>query len=234
MRTLRMPALAVVIGGIYALGALLTFWYLSAPETGVAFFPPAGLTLAALLMTPRRSWPLWLAAVAVAEIWIDLAHGQTIPMASGFAAANVAEPLIGASLFLIFMKRQGTAPRRDLVRYIVCAVAIGPFIGGMIGGFTATIAGSAGFASTSAKWWLGDALGVLVVATPVLAWKRRYFYPIKAGLPETIGIALLAIALTVIPSIFLNGSFTYMVAGVLMLAALRGGPFGVGLSGFAV
>jgi signal transduction histidine kinase len=234
MRTLRMPALAVAIGGIYALGALLTFWYLSAPETGVAFFPPAGLTLAALLMTPRRSWPLWLAAVAVAEIWIDLAHGQTIPMASGFAAANIAEPLIGASLFLIFMKRQGTAPRRDLVRYIVCAVAIGPFIGAMIGGSTATLFGTASFASTSAKWWLGDALGVLVVATPILAWKRRHFYPIKAGLPETIGIALLAIALTVIPSIFFKGSFTYMVAGVLMLAALRGGPFGVGISGFAV
>src|SRR5580765_211170 len=133
-----MVALAAVIGGIYALGALLTFWYLSAPETGVAFFPPAGLTLATLLLTPRRTWPLWLTAVAVAEIWIDLAHGQTILMAGGFAAANVAEPLIGASLYLIVTKRQGGTPRRDLMRYVVCAVLCGPFIGGMIGGLTAT------------------------------------------------------------------------------------------------
>src|SRR4029079_16782552 len=66
------------------------------------------------------------------------------------------------------------------------------------------------------------------------AWKRRHFYPIKARLPETIGIALLAIALTIIPAIYLKGSFTYMVAGVLMLSALRGGPFGVGISGLAV
>jgi len=129
MRTLRALALAVVIGGIYALGALLTFWYLSAPETGVAFFPPAGLTIAVLLLTPRRSWPLWLAAVAVAEIWIDLAHGQTILMAAGFATANVVEPLIGASLFLMATKRHGLAPRRDLVTYIACAVAVGPFVG---------------------------------------------------------------------------------------------------------
>ena len=93
-----------------SLGALLTFWYFSAPETGVAFFPPAGLTLAVLLLTPRRSWPLWLAAVAVAEIWIDLAHGQTIFMAAGFATANVAEPLIGASLFLMAANDTGLAP----------------------------------------------------------------------------------------------------------------------------
>jgi signal transduction histidine kinase len=234
MRTLRMLALAVVVGGIYALGALLTFWYFSAPETGVAFFPPAGLTLATLLLTRRRTWPLWLAAFAVAEIWIDLAHGQTLFMAVGFATANVVEPLIGASLFLVGMKRQGSAPRRDLLRYIVCAVVIGPIVGATIGGLVTVIAGTGAFASTAAKWWLGDALGVLVVATPILAWKRRDFYPTRAGLPETIGIALVAVALTVIPSIHYDASFTYMVAGVLMLAALRGGPFGVGVSGFAV
>ena len=51
---------------------------------------------------------------------------------------------------------------------------------------------------------------------------------------EPLGIALLAIALTIIPAIYLKGSFTYMVAGVLMLSALRGGPFGVGISGLAV
>jgi len=234
MSAMRKLGLAVVIGGIYALGALLTFWYFSAPESGVAFFPPAGLTLATLLLTRRRTWPLWLAAFAVAEIWIDLAHGQTLFMAIGFATANVVEPLIGASLYLIGMKRQGMSPRRDLARYITCAVLIGPLIGGMIGGAVAAIAGTGAFASTAGKWWLGDALGVLVVATPILAWKRRDFYPTKAGLPETIGIAALAVALTVIPSIHFDASITYMVAGVLMLAALRGGPFGVGVSGFAV
>ena len=34
---LRYLALAVVIGCLYALGALLTFWYLDAPEAGAAF-----------------------------------------------------------------------------------------------------------------------------------------------------------------------------------------------------
>src|SRR4051812_32860185 len=94
MRASRVVAQVVVVGGLYALGALLTFWYFHAPEKGVAFFPPAGLTVATLLLTRRRMWPLWLAAVAVAEIAVDLTHGQSIVMAAGFAAANVVEPLV--------------------------------------------------------------------------------------------------------------------------------------------
>src|SRR4051812_19953247 len=45
------------LSGLYALGALLPFWYLKAPDAGAAFFPPAGLTVAALALTPRRTWP---------------------------------------------------------------------------------------------------------------------------------------------------------------------------------
>ncbi len=234
MRSVRMLALAVAVGGLYALGALLTFWYFMSPESGVAFFPPAGLTLAVLVLTSRRNWPLLLAAVAVAEITIDLSHGQTMFMALGFAAANVVEPFIGASLITRDSKWEQRTPRRYLLRYIVGAVVIGPFVGGMIGSAVATVAGTGNFIVTWANWWLGDAIGVLVVATPVLAWRRRRFFEVQAGLPELVGIAVLAVALTVIPSTFFGVSFTYMVAGVLMLAALRGGPLGVGISGFAV
>ena len=216
-------------------GALLTFWYFSAPETGVAFFPPAGLTLATLLLTPRRTWPLWLAAVAVAEIWIDLAHGQTLFMAVGFATANVAEPLVGASLFLIGMKRQGIAPRRDLARYVVCAVAVGPFDrrhDRRLGRRdrrqrepSRRRRPSGGSATRSACSWsrLPCSRGSAATSTrPRPGFPRRSASPCSRS------------PLTVIPAIHFDGSFTYMVAGVLMLAALRGGPFGVGVSGFAV
>jgi integral membrane sensor domain MASE1 len=89
-----------VLAGLYVAGALVTFWYFNAPESGVAFFPPAGLTVATLLITPRRTWPFWLVAFAIAEISVDLVHGQTVFMAVGFAGANIVEPLVGARLFL--------------------------------------------------------------------------------------------------------------------------------------
>ena len=171
MRSIRMLALAVCSAAPTRSLALLTFWYFSNPQSGVVFFPSAGLTLAALLLTRRRTWPLWLAAVAVAEISIDLAHGQTLFMAVGFATANVVEPLVAATLISGSKNHLDAAPRRYLLRYVACAVIIGPLVGGLIGGPVAAIAGTGDFASTAAKWWLGDAIGVLVVATPVLAWR---------------------------------------------------------------
>ena len=231
MRRISPLALAACVGGAYALLALLTFWYFDAPEAGVAFFPSAGITVAALLLTRRRNWPLVLAAVAVAEIWIDLAHGQTVFMAAGFATANVVEPLLAAVLIVTGSRLLGAGPRSQVVRYFAGAVLIGPLVGGLIGGTVATIAGTGGFPSTPAKWWLGDALGVLVVATPLLAWKRRDFYEISARLPELIGLAAMAGVITVVPSGFFHESLAYVAAGVLMIAAIRGGPFGVSLAG---
>ena len=234
MRSTRRLALAVLFGCAYALGALLTIWYFNTPKAGAAFFPSAGLTLAMLLLTPRRTWPLWLAAVAVAEISIDLVHGETMFMAVGFAAANIVEPLLAATLIAIGAGHLRDGPRSYLLRYVACAVVIGPFVGGLIGGTVVAIATPSGFVSTSAAWWLGDGLGVLVVATPVLAWRRRGFYPVSSGIPEMVAFAAFAVAITVVPSVFFNDSFAYIAAALLMVAAIRGGPLAVGISGLGL
>jgi len=168
----RLAAVAVALGGLYALGALLPFWYLGAPEAGAAFFPPAGLTVCVLGLSPRRTWPLWLAVVATAEIAVDLTHGQTIGMALGFAAANVVEPLLGTTA-LIWATRRLSTMRAQLAGYVATAVALGPVAGAAIGATTAiVVGGGSGWFSIAGKWWIGDALGVLVVATPILAWSR--------------------------------------------------------------
>src|SRR5215213_2311866 len=136
LRWAWMSAAAFALGGLYAVGALLPFWFFSSPDAGAAFFPSAGVTLAALALTPRRTWPLFLAAVAVAEVAVDLTHGQAVPMALGFAAANVVEPLVGAAT------TRGLAPRVRSLRgrlllFVSCAVLLGPMVGGAIGGLVA-------------------------------------------------------------------------------------------------
>jgi signal transduction histidine kinase len=196
------------------------------------FFPPAGLTLAALLLTRRRTWPLWLTAVAIAEISVDLAHHQTIFMALGFATANVVEPLLGAHL--LTTKCRGVGPRRYLVGFVAFAVVVGPCLGGLVGSTVSTIAGTGSFFSTWGKWWLGDAVGVLVVAPPFLAWSRRRYYQVPAQLPEVFAIAATALLVVVVPALVSHESYGYLVLPILMWAAFRGGPLGVGISGFVV
>ena len=92
----RLLALFALIAVAYALGAELSW---QSFDSGTAFgFPPAGITVAAMLLTSRRYWPAVIAAIVVSEVGVDLQHGLTLSAALAAAAANVVEPVVGASL----------------------------------------------------------------------------------------------------------------------------------------
>jgi signal transduction histidine kinase len=213
---------------------LLSYWYLTPDGASASFFPPAGLTLATLLLAPRKTWPLWLATVAVTEITIDLARDSTAFMAFGYAVANVVEPLIGATLMLALARRAPQTERRMLWTYVACAVVAGPCVGGMIGAGVTALSDAGGHFSTWGQWWLGDALGVLVVATPLLALARREHNVLNPPRWELAVIAVAAAAVAVVPPVYFHESFGYAVLPVMIIAALRGGPVSVGVSGFSV
>jgi signal transduction histidine kinase len=225
----------VVLGGLYAIGALLPFWYLSSPEAGSAFFPAAGLTLALLTLSPRQTWPLWLAVVAATEIIVDVTHGQSVGMALGFALANTIEPIVGATGLRWAARRRRSTLRDQLAIYLVYGVVAGPVVGALIGATVSSVVGGAsGWASIAGKWFLGDALGVLVVATPILAWSRPSRFETRATGLETAAIVLLASGITIVPAVLWHHPFLYAVLPVLMWAALRGGWRAVSATGVGV
>jgi signal transduction histidine kinase len=105
----------------------------------------------------------------------------------------------------------------------------------LIGATVATLTtGGESYWVTALEWWLGDAVGVLVVATPVLAFIRRDFYPKPAHLLECVAVAIVAVGVVIIPAVHLHESSAYAVLPVLLYAAIRGGPFGVGVVGLGV
>ena len=129
-----MVALVAAFAALYTAGALVTFWYLTPSGASASFFPPAGLTLAVLMITQRRTWPVWLTTIAVTEITIDLFRHSSVFQSVGFATANVVEPLVGASLVIWLVRRHGPGTeRRALINYVTGAVVVGPCVGGLIG-----------------------------------------------------------------------------------------------------
>lgn len=228
-------AKACLLGCLYAVGALLPFWFLDAPDAGVAFFPAAGLTLSALLRSPARTWPLWLVTVGIAELSVDLTQGQSIGMGLGFALANTLEPLVGAFGIRQAMIVSPMRLRQNLAVYVLWGMAIGPLVGGLIGAGTSVLLGDGDdWASIAAKWWLGDALGVLVVATPILAWTNRSRFEARCTTVETGAIVALATSVTVIPAVLWHHPMLYAVLPILVWAAFRGGTRAVSAAGVGI
>jgi signal transduction histidine kinase len=231
-RWLELAGMAIVLAGLYAGGALLTFALLENPAAGAAFFPAAGLTLGVLVLYPG-AWPLWLVAVGSAELIVDLAHGQTVAMAAGFAIANSLEPLAGALGIRRFS--HGGHGRDDFVVFLTFGVLVGTLCGAIIGATTATLFGGAGsWVTVLGNWWLGDALGVVVVGTLLLAWARPSPFEPVAHPVELVALVVVAVGITLVPALAWHHPIIYAVLPILTWAAVRGGLRAVTLAGAAV
>ena len=88
LRALRMAAMVAAFAALYTAGALVTYWYLTLSGASASFFPPAGLTLAVLMITPRRTWPVWLGSRVLASQLMNstmfLATSETSPICSSW------------------------------------------------------------------------------------------------------------------------------------------------------
>ena len=78
----------------YFIGAETGYALSLGPSVGGTFWPPAGIALAVLLVSPRRTWPLLLAAGVIANFVSDGLHGQTLPASSPVGASGGSATLL--------------------------------------------------------------------------------------------------------------------------------------------
>ncbi|MBL8742533.1 MAG: MASE1 domain-containing protein, partial [Myxococcales bacterium] len=156
--------------------ALFFCAYLAASELGYAlslgtavggtFWPPSGLTLGVLLYAARTAWPRLVVAGLVANFTSDQLHGMSVPASLGFAAANLVEPYVAAYLL---RRRAGKEIRLNRAADFIALGLVECFIAAplasLIGALTVELwaATSPGFAMTFRTWWVGNAVGGLVL-----------------------------------------------------------------------
>jgi hypothetical protein len=68
----------VVIAAVHAAGTGIVSDVSRVSASGEVLFPAAGVTVAALLLLPRRWWPVVLAAAVGSELAADLVLGETV------------------------------------------------------------------------------------------------------------------------------------------------------------
>ena len=227
----RAAALGVLYGALSATVSLVTSF---GTEIGAVFWPGAGLTVAALILRPRREWAALLTAVFLAEIAVDLATGYAVRAALSFGVANCLEPLVGAWLLTTWVGRSpvdlGRLP--DLLRFTCAAVILGPAIGALVGTALPALLLDDPWLPRYPRWLLGDAVGVLVVA-PFLLTRGRP----GAGFHRTAQVVVLVTlsALAVAgPWESLGIGLEYTLVPVLVFAAIRVGTGGASVGLVAV
>ena len=214
------PVLFVVVAAAYAFGSQLAMLLIEASGLQGVLFIPSGITVAFLLRLPRRFWLVVLLSAGLAEFAMDFASGFAATESLGFAAANMVEPLVSAAILVAVSGAIDLARRRDLIWYIVAAVLAGPAVGAAVGAGADRLFGGDDFLVTFGQWWLGDALGVILVGGAILAWgsspDRKTLF--SAGgvvlVAGSILVALGAFGLTDLPVAF-SVLIGVVVAGVV-------------------
>ncbi len=154
--------------------------YLLAGEIGLAVpftsgnvspvWPAAGVALASVLMFGYRIWP----AVALGAFIVNFFTGIPHLAAAGIALGNTVGPVCGALLLRQLPKFQPSLTRlRDVLGVSILGAFCGTAVSATVGASVLLLTGVnawSGFASSWVMWWMGDAMGVLIVTPLVLTF----------------------------------------------------------------
>jgi serine/threonine-protein kinase RsbW len=228
-----LPLFVLVALG-YVVGYKLAQNWFSAEDQGASFFPPAGLTLGALVLLERRQWWIVLAAAGTAELALDLDNGTRFLACLGLVLANVTEPLAGALLLGSFVAFVDLRRTRDLAAFLLCAVVAAPAVGAAIAATTfVVLLDGSGWGRFALEWWSGDGLGVLVVGSALIALRPLPRLSGRRAVEATVLAAAAAVSTAVV---FEYGWFelVYLPIALLLVVAFRVGTAGVAVTGAAV
>ncbi len=236
MQALRRTAPASPVTDLFVALAVAAA-YVAAAKLGLALafqaaqvsavWPPSGLALAAVWRLGPRAVP----GVLLGAFFANATAQEPLLVAAGVALGNTLEVLAAAAL----LRRAAFDPRLARVRDVLAllaAAAASPVLSATIG--VASL-GAGGVQPIPALphlwriWWVGDALGILVVAPLLLTWSGGYVRRVRRR-PLAEGAVLIAALAGATMLVFGQAPpgpvAEYVVFPFLIWAALRFGPAG--------
>ena len=193
-------------------------------------WPPTGIALMALILGGCRLWP----GVTCGAFLVNLWAGASVPVACGIALGNTLEALVGT---LLLQRLVGFSPAldrlRDVLGLVVLAAVLSTLVSATVGvtsGWLGGIIPAATFGKAWRTWWLGDAMGDLVVAPLLFVWSgrgplTRPFSWVAEALAVCVAVG--ALSLLVFDGVASNLiDSPYILFPSLIWAAVRLGPQG--------
>jgi signal transduction histidine kinase/ActR/RegA family two-component response regulator len=227
VRLATILGLATVYFGAAKLGLSMAF--VAAQVSAV--WPPTGIALAAVVLLGEWVWP----GIALGAFLANATAAEPAATAAGIAIGNTLEALVGARLLKRFVQFDPALERlSDALGLIGLASIASTMVSASIGATSLCVSGLQPWSAFPVlwwTWWLGDALGDLVMAPVLLTvvaagWARwPWARTVEGGL-------LAALLFVATPTVF-GGLFArvggdqalgYIVFPFAIWAALRLGP----------
>src|SRR4029077_5620351 len=162
--------------------ALVLVLYLTAGKVGLSVpftsgnvspvWPASGVALASVLLWGYEVWP----AIAFAAFFVNFLSPIPTLSSAGIALGNTSSALVGGYLVRRFAKGRPSFERlRDVLGLMALGAALATMIAASVGVTTLLLThvrAWSGFTTAWQVWWLGDAMGVLII-TPMFFVRRR-------------------------------------------------------------
>jgi two-component system, NarL family, sensor histidine kinase FusK len=135
-------------------------------------WPAAGIAVAAVLVCGIQIAP----AIALAAFLVNFLTPIPTSASIAIGLGNASSAVVAGYLLARFSDFEISLPRlRDVVRLVTVAAALATTVAASVGVTALTLAhvkARSGYDSAWRIWWLGDAMGVLVVAPLVLTGRQ--------------------------------------------------------------
>src|SRR5438094_6392160 len=139
-------------------------------ESASAVWPPTGIAFAALLLWGYRLWP----GIFLGAFLVNITTQGSVATTLAIAAGNTLEALLGAWAIHRFANGEKVFERaRNIFRFVVLTPILSTTVSATLGVTSLTLGGFAQWDQYPAvwlTWWLGDAVGDLIVAPLMVIW----------------------------------------------------------------
>ncbi|WP_042882106.1 MASE1 domain-containing protein [Cupriavidus necator] len=158
---------------------LVALAYFACAKLGLAYavvggavslvWPSSGIALVALLVMGFAVAP----GIAIGSVLANMSVGVPLPVAAVIGLGATAAALTASILLKRVARFQITLDRiKDVIAFIILAATVSTAVSALIGA-TALVGGGlvpvTEYGAALLEWWLGDMMGVLVVAPPLLS-----------------------------------------------------------------
>jgi PAS domain S-box-containing protein len=169
----RFLATIAIFAAVYFAAGKLGLLFAVVNPSASPVWPASGVALAAVLLLGRGTWP----GIFIGAFLVNVSTSGGFLMSLGIAAGNAMEGVFGGYLVDQFngARRDFERPG-DVGRFFVLAGLVSTTVAATVGATCLYLGGSMGpgaFGSVWLTWWLGDAVGVLIVTPLVLLWANN-------------------------------------------------------------